>query len=177
MSHNSHLQIRNLARVDHAAAWQERAQALAAASTTQTCGRMAYRGQLVISGLREFKTRSGDILLQMLDRRCSRNRQDNFGTFKQPCQCDLQRSCIQLVRKLLEGVMCLLRLTEGSSGKESNKESNIVLLAVIDDEVGFPVGEAVAVLHRDNWHDLTCPLHVFASHIRQRDMTNLTLLT
>src|ERR1700749_5123574 len=69
--------------------------------------------------------------------------------------------------------MCLLRLTKGSP----RKESNIVQLAVIDDEVRFPVGEAIAVLHRDNRDDLKCPLHMFASYIRKRDMTNLPLLT
>src|SRR5260370_42534751 len=68
--------------------------------------------------------------------------------------------------------MRFLRLTEGSP----RKESDIVLLAIIDDEVRFPIGEAVAVLHGDNRHDPACPLHVLASHIRERDVTNLTLL-
>src|ERR1700685_575097 len=116
---------------------------------------MTYSGQLVVPSLREFKTRSRDILLQVLNKRRSRERQDSLGTLQYPSQCDLQRSCIKIVRKFLDGVMCLLCLTERSP----RKESNIVLFAIIDDEVRFPISEAVAVLHRNNRHDLARPLH------------------
>src|SRR5882757_9054025 len=133
---------------------------------------MAYSGQLVVCSLREFKTRSSDILLQVLDRGRSGNRQDHFGTFEEPRQCDLQRSCIKFVRKFLDRVMCLLLLTERSP----RKEHYVVLLAVIDDEVRFPISEAVAVLHGDNRYDPAGPLHVFARHIRERDMADLTVL-
>src|ERR1700737_3986913 len=123
---------------------------------------MAYSGQLVVSGLRKFKTRSSDILLQVLDRRRSRDRQDYFGTLEQPGQSHLQRSGIKNIRNFFYGVMVLLRLAERSP----RKECDIVLLAIIDDEVRFPIGEAVTVLHGDNGHDPACPLHVFASYIR-----------
>src|SRR5277367_3037250 len=96
--------------------------------TTQACRRMAYSGQPVVRSLREFKAGSSDILLQVLDRRRSRDRQDHFGTLKQPGQGDLQRSCIKIVCDFLNGIMCLLRLTERSP----RKESDIVLLAIID---------------------------------------------
>src|SRR5580698_8631959 len=68
--------------------------------------------------------------------------------------------------------MCLLRLTERGPWKESD----IVLLAIIDNEVRFSISEAVTVLHRDDRHDPASPLYVFASHIRERNMTNLSLL-
>src|ERR1700722_4872796 len=67
--------------------------------------------------------------------------------------------------------MCFLRLTERSP----RKEADIVLLTVIDNEIRFTIRETEAILHRDNRHDLACPFNVFPSHIRERDMTNLTL--
>src|SRR5260370_25273004 len=60
--------------------------------------------------------------------------------------------------------------------RRPRKESNIVLLAIINDEVRLPVGETVAILHRHNGHDLAGPLNVFARYVRERDMTNLPLL-
>src|SRR6202041_2515954 len=66
---------------------------------------------------------------------------------------------------------CLLRLTEGSP----RKEGDIVLLTIIDNEVRFPISEAVTVLHGDDRHDPASPLYVFASHIRESNMTNLAL--
>src|SRR5258705_1025386 len=68
--------------------------------------------------------------------------------------------------------MRLLRLAE----RRPRKESDAVLLAIVDDEVGFAVGKAVAVLHRDDRHNPASALNVFASHVRERDMTNFALL-
>src|SRR5579859_3666709 len=108
----------------------------------------------------------------MLDGRRSGDGQDHFRTLEQPCQGDLQRSCIETGCNSLDSVMRLFRLTEWSP----RKESDVVLLAVIDDEIGFAVGEAIAVLHGDDGHDPAGSLDVFASHIGERYMANFSLL-
>ena len=46
--------------------------------------------------------------------------------------------------------------------RSPRKKSDIVLLAIIDDEVRFPISETVAVLHRDDRNDLACALELQA---------------
>src|SRR5438270_2285885 len=68
--------------------------------------------------------------------------------------------------------MCLLGLAERSPGKKCD----IVLLAVIGDEIRFPVSEAISVLHGDDRDNLACSLNMLARHIGERNMPNLALL-
>src|ERR1700737_1562987 len=68
---------------------------------------------------------------------------------------------VQLIRHFLDGFMCFFRLTEGSPGKKCN----VVLLAVIDDEIRFTVTETVTVLDRDDRHNFASTFDMLASHI------------
>ena len=55
-------------------------------------------------------------------------------------------------------------------------EGNPMLLAVVQQIIPFAVGEAVAVLDSDNRNDLPRPLQMLQSNVRQRHMTDLSLL-
>src|ERR1700744_4547804 len=68
--------------------------------------------------------------------------------------------------------MCLLCLTKGSPWKKCN----VVLLAVIDDEVRFTVCETVTVFNRYDCHNLAATLDMLSSYIRECYMTDLALL-
>ncbi len=114
---------------------------------------------------------SSAILFEVLSRRRSRDRHNHLGTFEQPRQCDLQRSRVKLLRHFLDGIVCFSSLTERSPGEESDT----VLLAVINDEVGFTISETVTVLYRNNRHDSAGALNVLAGHIGESYMTNLAL--
>ena len=62
---------------------------------------------------------------------------------------------------LLYGVMRLLCLAKWSP----RKKRNAVLLAVVDDEVGFAVGKAVPVLHRNDRHNPAGSLNVLKGYV------------
>src|ERR1700744_245199 len=132
------------------------------ASTAQACRWMSYRSQLVIRRLTQLASRSSDVFFQVLDGGRSGNRQNHFGTLQQPRQSNLQRRCFKIASNFLDGLMRFLRLTEGGPGKEGNA----VLLAIVDDEIGFAVGKAVAILYGDDWHNPASALYVLAGHIR-----------
>src|SRR5260370_274718 len=132
-----------------------------AALTTKARVWMTHGRQSVICRLRKFETPSRDIFFEVLDRRSSRDRQDHLGSLEQPCQCNLQRGGMQLIRHLLNSFMCVFCLTERSP----RKKGNIVLLAVINDKVRLTVSKTVTVLDRDNRDNLPCAFDVLASHI------------
>src|SRR5271165_5126805 len=107
------------------------------ASSAEARGRKAYGSQPVVCGLGNFKACRIEVLLQVLDRRGSGNRQNYLGPLKQPRQSDLQGACLEILSDLLQGVMRLLCLAERSP----RKKRDATLLAVVDNEVGLAVGK------------------------------------
>ena len=51
-------------------------------------------------------------------------------------------------------------------------KADVVLLAIVDDEVPLTIGEAVAVLHGNDRNDPACALDVLAGNIGERDMAD-----
>src|SRR5215469_9374434 len=141
--------------------------------TTKACRRMTHDRQAIVCFLRQFQTCCCDILIEVLDGGSSWDRHDNFRSLEEPRQCNLKRSRLQLVRNFSNCFVCFFGLTEWSP----RKKCNVVLLTVIDDEVGFTVSKTVTVLDRDDRHNPASTLDVLSSYIRERHMTDLAVLT
>src|ERR1700678_886468 len=64
----------------------------------------------------------------------------------------------------------------GLAQRSPRQEGNVVFFAIIHYEVRLAIGEAVAVLYRDNRHDPAGALDVFARDVGEPHMANLALL-
>src|ERR1700751_5376428 len=98
----------------------------------------------------------------------TRNRQNYFRQFEKPRQCNLERSRLQRLCSLVERIVSSPCLAQWSPWQKRNA----VLFAVINDEIGFAIGEAVAILHGDDRNNFASALNVFTGHIGKRNVAD-----
>ena len=72
---------------------------------------------------------------------------------------------------LIDNVAC----DSAPAKREPRDEHDSVSFAIIHDVIPLAVGEAVAVLHRHNRHDLPRTLDIFPCDIRQGDVPDFSL--
>lgn len=138
----------------------------------QACRRMDHCRKIVVRCLRQLQPCRGNILFQMHNRGCSRDRQNHRGPLEKPGQSDLQRCCIEFSGDFFYRISRFSSLTKWSP----RQEGDVILRAIIDDEVGLAVGKTVSVLHRDNGHDPASTLDVLACDVGESQVANFSLL-
>ncbi len=109
----------------------------------------------------------------MFDRRSPWDRQHDGRSAQQPGKCYLRWTGIVRSR---DPVQHLAGDFTGSQWEPGNK-SNFIALTIIHHVVPFTIGEAVAVLHRDDRDNFASSLDVLLRNVGQSDQANLPFVS
>src|ERR1700735_3068377 len=108
------------------------------------------------------------VFFQMLDARSAGNRQNYGGAPQQPCESELRWSDLQSGGDGCKLASCLGHIAR-SQRKPRNK-TNLRTLAIFQNVFGGAVEHAVAVLHRNNFHDGPRVFDLRDAHFREPDV-------
>src|SRR4029077_11369238 len=109
----------------------------------------------------------------MFDRGSPWDGQHNGRPAQEPGKCNLRWAGIVCLRDSIEHLTSNLACPEWGPGDKKN----CMPLTIIHHVVPFAIREAIAVLHRDDWHDSACSLDVLLRDVRQPDHANLPFVS
>src|ERR1700735_48042 len=108
------------------------------------------------------------VFFQVIYLRRPRNRENHGRAPQQPCESELRRCDFQLSGDTRKFASCLGHIAR-SQRKPRNK-TNLRTLAIFQNVFGGAVEHAVAVLHRDNFHDGPRVFDLRDAHFREPDV-------
>src|SRR5579872_1081162 len=104
--------------------------------------------------------------------RCSWDRKHDTRSLQQPRERNLQSRRVEVSGCGFQGLLSEPVLTK----RRPRNEGDPVPLAVIEKEIPLAVGKAVSVLHGYDRNDLQSTFYMLQGHVRQRKVTDLSLL-
>src|ERR1700674_3974299 len=106
----------------------------------------------------------------MSDRGCPGNGQHDWRSLQEPCKCYLDGTRTVRLRDSVKHFPGNLACSQWEPGDKGNS----ITLTITHYVVPFAVGEAIAILHRDDGDNFARSLDVLLRHVGQRNQANLS---